>query len=544
MSNPTFRKVFRHFWDSEVPNTDHHNEIVCLGITYDPKPQAENGHGDSHNGEVPLDELALQWPKPFLEDVESKLWLTYRKGFPLIPKAPKGPSSVSISGVFRGAGLEFNGFTSDVGWGCMIRTGQSLLANALSLLWFGRDWRLQQDNHHVGSEHELARLFIDDPSAPFSLHRFVQHGEEACEKMPGEWFGPSAAASSIQALCRSYDKCKLNVYISQGSDIYEDRLLQVMTGSSSPSSPTASTNNARDESFQPTLVLLCIRLGIDSVNPIYWPALKEFLACPQAVGIAGGRPSSSHYFYAYQGDNLFFLDPHQAQPALQPDDTEHLSEEALSTLHTRRIRTLSLSEMDPSMLVGFLLRSKTDWENWRECITSSPIKDVISLSRNEPIPERESSISLGSDDEGDFVDIGLDRSLRANHAPQPVQPVAVSSVSSLPIDKRTEFGGDEDPILIARQECRSYDEATTPMAAARRRPDDDEYDPVMVSYRPSGIPPPEDSHVDNSRDDGQMENGRDHNSRASSVGSEVDTSQSFIGPFDDDWEEMRQTVTN
>lgn len=37
---------------------------------------------------------------------------------------------------------------------------------------------------------------------------------------------------------------------------------------------------------------------------------------PQSVGIAGGRPSSSYYFVGSQTDNLFYLDPHHARPAV------------------------------------------------------------------------------------------------------------------------------------------------------------------------------------------------------------------------------------
>lgn len=46
---------------------------------------------------------------------------------------------------------------------------------------------------------------------------------------------------------------------------------------------------ARQESphFQPTLLLVGTRLGIDHVTPVYWDALKDALCMPQSVGIAG-----------------------------------------------------------------------------------------------------------------------------------------------------------------------------------------------------------------------------------------------------------------
>jgi hypothetical protein len=47
-------------------------------------------------------------------------------------------------------------------------------------------------------------LFADDPKAPFSIHKFVEHGASACGKHPGEWFGPSATAMCIQYVFDSF----------------------------------------------------------------------------------------------------------------------------------------------------------------------------------------------------------------------------------------------------------------------------------------------------------------------------------------------------
>jgi cysteine protease ATG4 len=50
-----------------------------------------------------------------------------------------------------------------------------------------------------------------------------------------------------------------------------------------------------DGVFRPTLLLVVTRLGVDSINPIYWDALKATLQMPQTVGIAGYiPPPSSH----------------------------------------------------------------------------------------------------------------------------------------------------------------------------------------------------------------------------------------------------------
>lgn len=79
------------------------------------------------------------WPALFLDDFESRIWLTYRSNFAPIARAqdPKATAAMSFAVRLRTLAQQ-EGFTSDTGWGCMIRSGQSLLANALLEIRLGR----------------------------------------------------------------------------------------------------------------------------------------------------------------------------------------------------------------------------------------------------------------------------------------------------------------------------------------------------------------------------------------------------------------------
>ena len=58
-----------------------------------------------------------------------------------------------------------------------------------------------------------------------------------------------------------------------GPDIYEDKLKEIAVDD--------------DGKWQPTLLLVGTRLGIEKITPRYWEALKTSLQMKQSIGIAG-----------------------------------------------------------------------------------------------------------------------------------------------------------------------------------------------------------------------------------------------------------------
>ena len=157
------------FWDPEPNNDDASGACIwCLGTKYESqstalppvvqsnisdqeRPKLSNGthsyqeiqrdgssamNGASQTVQQTLESsITRDWPTEFLDDCESRVWFTYRSNFPPIKKT--SDASMTLSVRLRSLGDQ-TGFTSDTGWGCMIRSGQSLLANALFLLKLGR----------------------------------------------------------------------------------------------------------------------------------------------------------------------------------------------------------------------------------------------------------------------------------------------------------------------------------------------------------------------------------------------------------------------
>ncbi|KAH0623964.1 hypothetical protein JD844_007192, partial [Phrynosoma platyrhinos] len=114
--------------------------------------------------------------------------------------------------------------------------------------------------------------------------------------------------------------------------------------------------------WKPLVLLIPLRLGLTDINEAYIETLKHCFMMPQSLGVIGGKPNSAHYFIGYVGEELIYLDPHTTQPAVEPIDSCHIPDESFHCQHPPC--RMSISELDPSIAVGFFCNKEEDFNDW------------------------------------------------------------------------------------------------------------------------------------------------------------------------------------
>ncbi|CAN1253555.1 Cysteine protease ATG4a [Linum perenne] len=245
----------------------------------------------------PADAATINTLAEFTEDFSSRVLITYRKGFVAI-----GDSK----------------FTSDVGWGCMVRSSQMLIAQALLCHQFGRSWRRPLAKPVEQDYINILHLFGDSKASAFSIHNLLLAGK-SYGLAAGSWVGPYAMCRSWEALVHSkkeetipeYRPFPMALYVVSGDENGERGGAPVVCIEDAHKSCLAFSDGRRD--WTPILLLVPLVLGLDKVNPRYIPSLQATFTFPQSLGILGGKPGASTYMVGVQDDYAFYLDPHDVQ---------------------------------------------------------------------------------------------------------------------------------------------------------------------------------------------------------------------------------------
>ncbi|XP_055964381.1 cysteine protease ATG4B isoform X2 [Sorex fumeus] len=204
-----------------------------------------------------------------LSDVASRLWFTYRKNFPAI--GGTGP-------------------TSDTGWGCMLRCGQMIFAQALVCRHLGRDWRWTQQRRQPDSYFSVLNAFIDRKDSYYSIHQIAQMGVGEGKSI-GQWYGPNTVAQVLKKLAVFDTWSALAVHIAMDNTVVMEDIRRLCRASGPCAGAAAFPTDAdrhcnglpagaelanRPVSWRPLVLLIPLRLGLTDINEAYVETLKGF----------------------------------------------------------------------------------------------------------------------------------------------------------------------------------------------------------------------------------------------------------------------------
>lgn len=369
---------------------------------------------DLSSCETPVWLLGKEYDLPrsaseLVDDIKTRLWITYRRNFPPIDDNSR--------------------YTTDRGFGCMIRCGQMVLANALIYKNLGRDWRWLangiESNPLVYGK--ILRLFQDKEECLYSIHNIVRSGQQEGIVI-GEWFGPNTIAQALKRMSLAHHK--LNQPSNSDTLISIDAALdnvvvideiksrfkqeqqqhqQLCNHASSPTNgdklpetSTADDNGSKVEGNKwiPGILFIQLRLGLTKINPLYFAALKKTLQFKNSLGIIGGRPNHALYLIGYTENDIIYLDPHSTQqfvdfdsssvtnaPEQRSSDTwadqqQQQTSPIDSTYHCACPEKMPIDRLDPSLALCFYFHNESEFDEW--CISS---RDLLIKIEQAPMFE-------------------------------------------------------------------------------------------------------------------------------------------------------------
>ncbi|KAF2903691.1 hypothetical protein ILUMI_02486 [Ignelater luminosus] len=298
---------------------------------------------------------AVQELSMIRQDVLARLWFTYRKGF------------IPIGGE--------DGLTTDKGWGCMLRCGQMVLAQALISLHLGRDWSWEPETRDT-TYLKILQKFEDRRQAPFSIHQIALMGASEGKEV-GQWFGPNTVAQVLKKLIIYDDWSCVTIHVALDNTLIVNEIKKQCL------SEEINSTNLLNIDWKPLLLVVPLRLGLSEINPIYTRGLQTCFKFSQSLGVIGGKPNLALYFIGCVGDEVIFLDPHTTQRAgfVENKDTEDQIDLDM-TYHCKRASRINILSMDPSVALCFFCKTEEEFDD-----LCDHIRNEIIAAEKQPLFE-------------------------------------------------------------------------------------------------------------------------------------------------------------
>lgn len=334
-------------------------------------------------------EIANQTKTKLLNKLNEIIYFCYRKNFPPIYSNKTFKTS----------------YTSDSGWGCMIRCSQMLISKALyeifkqqdlstqkalytSIIYF-LEYPFQLENipsvfipvlnnflKQICLKDQTSPIYIKSMTPPFSIKNLCYIGE-LFHKSAGEWFSDVNLANIyniINTNFKCFDKISFLPFLT--TIVKETIINECFISNENDVIDKNDAIKLQDDSvmyfYKAGIVLVSVRLGIDKIAQEYYDNIKEMFDCKQCIGIIGGKRGFAYYFVGYDSKYLYYLDPHVTKDSLKKD---RKPQQIVKHYLEKDFHWMTLNDLQPAFTVGFVFRNGQEWKELMEWLEEKAKKE-------------------------------------------------------------------------------------------------------------------------------------------------------------------------
>ncbi|KAL7711705.1 Cysteine protease [Entamoeba marina] len=301
---------------SELPVFVGGCSFFILGVEYKSKKMDDKSVGN----QPPM--VYLQYTSaPAFFRIMNLFWFTYRSNFPTLPASK---------------------LTTDVGWGCTIRSVQMMVSNAMQQILYSKQLNNTTAPYSPSTQEKLNVVvpFVDvpNPTSPLSIHHVYQSKWVTEQNVSGvNYLSPSTVATAYCDLINSWKLCVLRSIICNNSTIPKEELYK--------------------KPFKATLAFVPVVL-----NHTILSKLQTVYKSPLFSGIVGGFGDRAIFIFGFHALQLLYMDPHTVQSACTSISKIQL--ETYSTIELSKkkfeVHTIDPSKLDKFCTFGFLIRTERE----------------------------------------------------------------------------------------------------------------------------------------------------------------------------------------
>ena len=298
----------------------------------------------------------------------------------------------------------FNNYNSDCGWGCMVRSGQMLLARGIYK--YLKKLNPLNKNRKFETLIDTLFLFLDNPislqmnfppilntfkeflfkfknfsysegfrhikqiNAPISIKSICNIGKMV-NKFAGEWFSDVSMSFIFEKILNNYeifkDETNHNIlkFFSFQNSIDLNQIIKSCFTKLENYQSNIDMNNKENKIFNHNnisykfknsgIIFVSCRLGLYQIEPCYYQPLLFLFQSKNCLGFIGGKPNRAFYFIGFdQEQNLVYLDPHLTQESI---NTCISNSKQVESYFVKNIYRIKINNVQPSMTIGFIFRN-------------------------------------------------------------------------------------------------------------------------------------------------------------------------------------------